>query len=91
MNKKDIIDAVVQQTELPKNKVEAVVSSFLQNIISSLSKGEPVQLIGFGLFYVSTRSARKGRNPQTGAEIDIPETQVAQFKAGSKLKEAVNK
>ena len=60
-------------------------------IRDSLAKGDSVSLVGFGKFEVRDRAARKGRNPQTGAEIEIPATKVAAFKAGKLLKEAVQK
>jgi DNA-binding protein HU-beta len=61
----------------------------VNGVKESLSKGESLSLVGFGTFNVSERSARKGRNPQTGQEIDIPARTVPTFKAGKGLKEAV--
>ena len=90
MNKKEMIDAVSQQTDLPKNKAESAINALLHTIQECLIRGDSVQLIGFGTFGISRRSARKGRNPQTGQEIQIPEATLPHFKAGSKLKEAVN-
>ncbi|GAA4648034.1 MULTISPECIES: HU family DNA-binding protein [Kistimonas] len=90
MNKKELIEAVAEQADLPKSKAEMAINAFLHSTQEALVRGESVQLIGFGTFGVGTRSARKGRNPQTGAEIDIPAAKIPQFKAGSKLKDAVN-
>ena len=90
MNKKELIEAVAEQADLSKSKAELAVNAFLQATQDALVSGESVQLIGFGTFTVSERAARKGRNPQTGQEIEIPASRVAQFKAGAKLKEAVN-
>ena len=90
MNKKELIEAVAEQADLPRSKAEMVINAFLHSIREALVRGESVQLIGFGTFGVDTRSARKGCNPQTGAEIDIPAARVPHFKAGSRLKETVN-
>ena len=78
MNKTDLINAVAEQADLTKKEAG-----------SALAKGEKVQLIGFGNFEVRERAARKGRNPQTGKEIDIPASKVPAFKAGKALKDAV--
>lgn len=90
MNKKELIEAVAEQADLPKSKAEQAVNAFLQATQNALVNGESVQLIGFGTFAVANRAARKGRNPQTGQEIEIPASRVPQFKAGAKLKESVN-
>lgn len=90
MNKKELIEAVAEKAELSKSKAEQAVNAFLNATQKALVDGETVQLIGFGTFGVAERSARKGRNPQTGQEIEIPASKVPQFKAGTKLKEAVN-
>ncbi len=90
MNKKELIEAVAEQADLPKSKAELAVTAFLNATQDALVRGESVQLIGYGTFSVAERAARKGRNPQTGQEIEIPASRVAQFKAGAKLKEAVN-
>ena len=74
MNKTDLINAVAEQVDLTKKKsVQMIV---FESIQQSLSKGEKVQLIGFGNFEVRERVARKGRNPQTGKEIEIPASKV---------------
>ncbi|MTI12836.1 HU family DNA-binding protein [Sansalvadorimonas verongulae] len=90
MNKKELIEAVAEQADLPKSKAELAVNAFLHATQDALVRGESVQLIGFGTFAVADRAARKGRNPQTGQEIEIPASRVPQFKAGAKLKESVN-
>ncbi len=90
MNKKELIEAVAEKAELSKSKAEQAVNAFLNATQKALVDGETVQLIGFGTFGVAERAARKGRNPQTGQEIEIPASKVPQFKAGTKLKEAVN-
>lgn len=89
MNKKDLINAVAEKTGMTKKDSGLVVESVFDAIKETLSKGEKVQIIGFGTFEVRDRAARKGRNPQTGEEIDIPATRVPAFKAGKALKDAV--
>ncbi|WP_188208288.1 HU family DNA-binding protein [Alkalibacillus aidingensis] len=80
---------VLDQTGLTK-KDAAAVDSVFGTITDSLKKEEKVQLIGFGNFEVRERSARKGRNPQTGQEIDIPASKVPAFKPGRQLKDSVS-
>ena len=88
MNKGDLINEVSQIVENKKD-AQAVVDCVLSNIISALGKGDSVSLVGFGTFRVAERKARKGRNPQTGEEIDIAASKVPKFVAGKALKEAV--
>lgn len=89
MNKTDLINAVAEQADLTKKEAGLAVDAVFESIQTSLSKGEKVQLIGFGNFEVRERAARKGRNPQTGEEIQIPATKVPAFKPGKGLKDAV--
>ena len=88
MNKGDLINEVSKIVE-NKKAAQAVVDSVLSNIIRALGKGDSVSLVGFGTFKVAERKARKGRNPQTGEEIDISASRVPKFVAGKALKEAV--
>jgi len=88
MNKGDLINEVSKIVE-NKKAAQAVVDSVLSNITRALGKGDSVSLVGFGTFKVAERKARKGRNPQTGAEIDIAASKVPKFVAGKALKEAV--
>ncbi len=74
---------------ISKKSAEAALTAFLDGVKKSLKKGESVTLVGFGTFSVSKRNARQGRNPQTGAKINIPARKVPVFKAGKGLKEAV--
>lgn len=90
MNKTDLINAVAESADLSKKDAENAVKAVLQNIEDTLAKGEKVQLIGFGNFEVRERSARKGRNPQTGEEMEIPATKQPAFKPGKALKDSVN-
>lgn len=90
-NKADLIEKVAESTDLNKKQATAAVEAVFDTVTDTLSKGEKVQVIGFGTFEVRDRAARKGRNPQTGEEIQIPASQVPAFKAGKALKEAVKK
>src|SRR5699024_1765893 len=89
MNKSDLVTAVAEKSELSKKDAAKAVDAVLESITDSLQEGEKVQLIGFGNFEVRERAARKGRNPQTGEEIEIPASKVPAFKAGKALREAV--
>ena len=83
MNKSDLIDAMAADAGISKVAAKAALESFTGNITSSLQKKEKVALVGFGTFSVSERAARSGRNPQTGATIQIAAKNVAKFKAGA--------
>ncbi|MCY0869047.1 MAG: HU family DNA-binding protein [Firmicutes bacterium] len=87
MNKVDLVNKVAEKTSLRKKEAEGAVNAMLDAISEALASGEKVQLIGFGTFETRTRKARSGRNPQTGATIDIPESSVPAFKPGNKLRE----
>ncbi|SDY86740.1 DNA-binding protein HU-beta [Evansella caseinilytica] len=89
MNKTELINAVAEKTDLSKKDATSAVDAVFEVITGSLQKGEKVQLIGFGNFEVRERAARKGRNPQTGDEIEIPASNVPAFKPGKALKDAV--
>ncbi|HHE55168.1 MAG TPA: HU family DNA-binding protein [Caldithrix abyssi] len=89
MNKQELVAKVAQDANLTKRQAEDAVNAFVNAVKSSLANGESVSLVGFGTFAVSERAARKGRNPQTGAEIQIPARKVPVFRAGKGLKEAL--
>ena len=91
MNKAELIADVAVKTGLSKKDSEKAVNAALDTITDSLTKGEKVQLVGFGVFDVKERGTRMGRNPTTKEEIEIPASRVPQFKAGKALKEAVDK
>ena len=91
MNKTELIDSISEKTELTKADAEKAVSAFFETVAEALAKGEKVQLLGFGTFESKIRAARVGRNPVTGELIDIPETRIASFKAGKRLKDTVSK
>lgn len=88
-NKQDLIAKVAETAELSKKQAALVVNTVFDTISESLSNDEKVQIIGFGSFDVRERAERKGRNPQTGAELVIPASKVPGFKAGKALKEVV--
>lgn len=85
MNKSDLINAMANSAKITKTQAQAALTAFLDNTSTALKKGDKVILVGFGTFSVSKRSARTGRNPQTGKEIKIPAKKVVKFKAGSEL------
>jgi DNA-binding protein HU-beta len=89
MNKADLIDAIAADAGITKAAAKKALESFLGNVQKSLKKGGRVSLVGFGSWSVSKRSAREGRNPQTGKTIKIPAKKVVKFKAGAELSKAV--
>ena len=89
MNKTELIAAVAEQAELSKKDAEKALKAFTDVIAAELVKGEKVQLVGFGTFSVKERAARTGRNPQTGATLEIKASKVPSFKAGKGLKDSV--
>lgn len=91
MNKAELIAKVAEESKLTKKAAETAINAFVTSVEGALKKGEKVQLVGFGTFEVRQRAARKGRNPQTKAEIKIPASKAPVFKAGKALKELVNK
>lgn len=91
MNKGELIAKIAEESKLTKKAAEAALDAFTTSVTDALKKGEKVQLVGFGTFEVRQRAARKGRNPQTKAEIKIPASKAPVFKAGKALKETVNK
>lgn len=85
MNKAELIDAIAEDAGISKAEAKKALDSFTGNVSKSLAKGNRVSLVGFGTFSTTERSAREGRNPQTGKKIQIPAKTVAKFKAGSEL------
>lgn len=90
MNKNDLISSVASGTGLSKADATKAVDAVFDNIESALKKGQAVRLVGFGTFSVANRKASTGRNPRTGATIQIPASRQPKFKAGKGLKDAVN-
>jgi DNA-binding protein HU-beta len=89
MTKTDLVEAVAEKTDLTKADSNRALNAVLDTISTALSRGQTVQVTGFGTFEVRDRAARKARNPQTGEEIDVPATQVPAFRAGKSLKDVV--
>jgi len=90
VNKSELIEAVAASADLPKAAAARVIDAMIDTITESLQKSEPVVLVGFGTFGTKERAARTGRNPQTGATIEIKAAKVPGFKPGKALKDAVN-
>ncbi|GFN32582.1 HU family DNA-binding protein [Paenibacillus xylaniclasticus] len=89
MNKTDLINKAAEISELSKKDTTKVLDAVLEVISDALASGEDVRLVGFGNFEVRERAARKGRNPQTNEEIEIPASKSPAFKASKSLKEKV--
>ncbi len=89
MNKAELIDAIAGNAGLTKADAKKALDAFIESTTESLKKGDRVALVGFGSFSVAERSARTGRNPQTGKEIKIAAKNVVKFKAGQELADAV--
>jgi DNA-binding protein HU-beta len=85
MNKADLINKISEDTGITKTEANAALDSFTDAVTKTLKGGGKVTLVGFGTFLLSKRKSRKGRNPQTGAEITIKARKVARFKAGKDL------
>ena len=90
MTKADIVERASASVDIPKRKGEVIVNTVLRSIVDALSKGERVDLRGFGSFRVSARDDRMGRNPRTGEPIDIPAKKVPLFRAGKEFRRKVN-
>lgn len=90
MNKNDLVAAVADSADMSKADAAKAVDSVLEAVTGQLKSGGEVRIVGFGTFSVSKRAASTGRNPQTGATIQIPASNQPKFKAGKALKDAVN-
>ncbi len=90
MNKQDVVAAVARTSGISKTSADTAVGAIFAAITDALRKGEDVRLVGFGTFSTRRRAARQGRNPRTGATIQIPASTQPKFKAGRPLKDAVN-
>ena len=85
MNKGDLIEKMAKDANITKAAAGDALNAFMEAVKGTLAKGDRVTLVGFGTFSVSGRSARTGRNPQTGKEIQIAAKNIAKFKAGAEL------
>jgi DNA-binding protein HU-beta len=90
LNKANLIDSIAKTAGFSKKDAETALNATTDSIKAALKKGDKVVLVGFGTFEVRKRAARKGRNPQTGAQISIKASKAPAFKAGKALKDAVN-
>ncbi len=91
MNKSELVDALASGAGITKADASRVLETFTTTVINLLQKGDQLVIPGFGSFSTGNRSARTGRNPQTGKPIQIKASRVAKFKAGKNLKEAVQR
>ena len=91
MNKQDLVLQVANKMQVTQKQSEEMLSTVLDSIVKSVSKGNKVTLVGFGTFESRKRKQRKGRNPQTGQEIEIPASTVPRFSAGKQFKQSVNR
>ena len=89
-NKQDLIDVMAEKADISKMTAEAALNALTDYITDTLVRRDKVAIIGWGGWETSERAARTGRNPQTGAAMQIPAATVPKFKAGKKLKQAVN-
>jgi DNA-binding protein HU-beta len=89
MNKTELVNQVAETSELSKKDAAKAVDALFHTISETLAKGDKIQVLGFGNFEVRERAARKGRNPQTGEEIEIAASKVPAFSPGKSLKEIV--
>ncbi|MBT7374954.1 MAG: HU family DNA-binding protein [Porticoccaceae bacterium] len=90
VNKSELIDAIAAGADISKASAGRALDSAIDAVTGALKNGDQVSLVGFGTYSVKHRAARTGRNPQTGAEIQIKAANVPSFKAGKALKDAVN-
>jgi DNA-binding protein HU-beta len=90
MNRADLVEHIAQSAEISKSAAERAVEALIGAVKSTLRKDEMVTLVGFGTFYAGKRAARTGRNPQTGAALEIKAARLPKFRAGKALKDAIN-
>jgi DNA-binding protein HU-beta len=90
VNKTQLIDSIAQQADISKAAAGRALDAFTDSVTGALKDSDQVALVGFGTFAVRDRAARSGRNPQTGATIQIAAAKVPAFKAGKALKDACN-
>jgi DNA-binding protein HU-beta len=89
MNTAELIHHIAKKAKITKGLSKQVVNCITEKLIAEVKKGNSVKLNGFGVFYKADRKARKGRNPQNGEPVLIPEAKVPKFKPGKKFREAV--
>ena len=90
LTKADLIEEVLRATELPRKESETIVETIFESIIEALQKGEKIEIRGFGSFRTRQRRGRVGRNPKTGAKVEVPAKKIPFFKPSKELKDFVN-
>jgi integration host factor subunit beta len=90
LTKADLIEEVLRITELPRKESETIVETIFESIIQSLQKGDKIEIRGFGSFRTRQRRGRVGRNPKTGAKVEVPPKKIPFFKPSKELKDFVN-
>jgi integration host factor subunit beta len=90
VTKADLVEQVVRDTELPRKESEAVVETIFESIIGALQSGDRIEIRGFGSFRTRQRRGRTGRNPKTGAKVEVPPKTIPFFKPSKELKDFVN-
>jgi integration host factor subunit beta len=90
MTKAELVDQVAQSTQLTKKHAEVMVNTVFDSIVDSLRGGEKIELRGFGSFRIRQRGSRLGRNPKTGAKVEVPSKSIPYFKPGKELRELLN-
>ncbi|MGL4474607.1 MAG: HU family DNA-binding protein [Shewanella sp.] len=90
MNKAELVAKIAENAELSKAQANRALKSFEMAVTEAMKNGDKISLVGFGSFEIATRSARTGRNPQTGKEIQIPAAKIPKFKAGKGLRDSLN-
>jgi integration host factor subunit beta len=90
MTKAELVEEVSKASELTKKHSEVIVNTVFHSIIDALKQGEKIELRGFGSFRIRQRGSRKGRNPKTGEQVDVPAKKIPYFKPGKELKELIN-
>ena len=90
MTKTELVNSMAEKAGLSKADTEKALKAFVESVTDALKQEDKISLVGFGTFSVGERAARTGKNPQTGAALQIPAAKVPKFKAGKALKDAVN-
>jgi len=90
MNRADLVEQIAQSAEISKSAAERAIDALIGAVKATLRRDEMVTLVGFGTFYAGKRAARTGRNPQTGAALEIKAARLPKFRAGKALKDAIN-
>lgn len=90
MNKGQLVEKLAEKTNLTKSQAENLLDATIEIIQKTVAKGDEVKLVGFGTFSRTSRKSRTGRNPKTGAPVQIPDSKVPRFKPGKDFKESLN-